>query len=110
VRALRVWAALLLLVAAVPRTVAAQGQEEPPDTVTQAALDAASAELGVPADNLIVVMTAQRDWADASLGCAEPGRTYAQVITPGYVVWVDTSDLLMEVEVNTDTGSRAAIC
>ena len=100
----------MLLAWAAPWMAEAGGKKAPPDTVTQAALDAASAELGVPADNLIVVMTAQRDWADASLGCAEPGRTYAQVITPGYVVWVDTNDLLMEVEVNTDTGSRAAIC
>ena len=109
-RALRAWTALLLVLAVVPRTAAAEGQEEPPDTVIQAALDAASAQLGVPADNLIVVMTAQRDWADASLGCPEPGRTYAQVITPGYAVWIDTDDLLTEVQVNTDTDSRAAIC
>jgi hypothetical protein len=111
VQALRAWTALLLLlVAAVPPTAAAEGQEEPPDTVVEAALNAASTQLGVPADNLIVVMTAQRDWADASLGCPEPGRTYAQVITPGYAVWVDTDDLVMEVQVNTDTGSRTAIC
>ena len=100
----------LLLVLAAPAAAAAQGQEEPPDSVVQAAVDAASAELGVPAENLIVVMSAQRDWADTSLGCPEPGRTYAQVITPGYVVIIDTDDLVTEIQVNTDTDSRAAIC
>ena len=87
------------------------GQEEvPPDTVIQAALDAASAELGVPADNLLVVMTAQRDWSDSSLGCPEPGRVYAQVITPGFIVTIDTDNLVTEIEVHTDRGSRAVIC
>ena len=100
----------LLAALALPLAAAAQGQEQPPDTVIQAALDAASAQLGVPTDNLIVVMSAQRDWADASLGCSEPGRAYAQVITPGYVVTIDTDDLATEVQVNTDTTSRAAIC
>jgi hypothetical protein len=100
----------LLLVLAAPAAAAAQGQEEPADSVVQAAVDAASAELGVPAENLIVVMSAQRDWADTSLGCPEPGRTYAQVITPGYVVIIDTDDLVTEIQVNTDTDSRAAIC
>lgn len=108
-RALHALTALLLVLAA-PVAAAAQGQEQPPDSVTQAAVDAASTNLDVPAENLIVVMTAQRDWADASLGCPEPGRTYAQVITPGYVVTIDTDDLATEIQVNTDTGSRTAIC
>ena len=108
-RAVHALAALLMVLAA-PVAAAADGQEEPPDSVIQAAVDAASAQLGVPADNLIVVMTAQRDWPDVSLGCPEPGRTYAQVITPGYVVTIDTDDLVTEVQVNTDTGSRATIC
>jgi hypothetical protein len=88
----------------------AYAQDAPPDTVIEAALDAASAELGVPGDNLIVVMTAQRDWSDSSLGCPEPGRAYAQIITPGWVVTVDTDDLSAEVQVNTDARSRAVIC
>jgi hypothetical protein len=105
-------ATLALLGAAVLSASApalAQEQEPPPDSVIQAALDAASAQLGVPYQ-LIVVMTAQRDWPDASLGCPEPGHAYAQIITPGYVVTLDTDDLLTEVQVNTDTGSHAAIC
>jgi hypothetical protein len=86
------------------------GQDAPPDTVVQAALEVASAQLDVPTDNLLVVMTAQRDWSDASLGCPEAGKAYAQVITPGWVVTVDTDDLSTELQVNTDTGSRAVIC
>lgn len=104
-------AALGLLLAA-PATAngQAQGQEQPPTSVVQAALDAASAQLDVATDNLVVVMAAQRDWPDTSLGCPEPGRTYAQVITPGYVLTIDTDDLVTEIQVNTDTESRATIC
>jgi hypothetical protein len=103
--------ALLVAVALVASPVVAFAQEEvPPDSVIEAALAAASDQLGVPTDNLLVVMSAQRDWGDSSLGCPEPGRAYAQIITPGYVVTVDTDDLATEVQVHTDRGTRAVIC
>lgn len=104
--------ALVVSIAATRMTAnaQAQGQEQPPTAVVQAALDAASTQLGVPTDNLVVVMAAQRDWPDTSLGCPEPGRSYAQIITPGYVLTIDTDDLVTEIQVNTDEGSRAAIC
>lgn len=107
---MRTLLASLALLAAAVVSAQAQAQEQPPDAVIQVALDAASAQLGVPTDQLIVVMTAQRDWSDSSLGCSEPGHAYAQIITPGYVVTIDTDDLVTELQVNTDTGSRAAIC
>ena len=37
------------------------------------------------ADVVIVSVTA-RDFSDASLGVPQAGQTYAQVITPGYVI------------------------
>jgi hypothetical protein len=103
--------ASLAAVALIARPTLAFAQEEvPPDTVIQAALDAASAQLGVPSDNLLVVMTAQRDWSDSSLGCPEPGRAYAQIITPGFIVTIDTDDLATEIQAHTDRGVRAVIC
>jgi hypothetical protein len=84
--------------------------EEPADTLILAAVEEASAQLGVPSDNLVVVMTAPQDWSDSSLGCPEPDRAYAQIITPGYIVTIATDDLSTEVEVHTDLGSRAVIC
>jgi hypothetical protein len=100
----------LVLVALLGVSAHAQEQELPPDTVIQIALQTASDDLGVSTDDLIFVMAAQRDWSDSSLGCPEPGRAYAQVITPGYIVTIDTSDLVTEVEVHTDRGSRGVIC
>ncbi len=40
--------------------------------------------LGIPADSITVESVDQVDWSDASLGCPEPGKVYAQVITPGF--------------------------
>jgi hypothetical protein len=42
--------------------------------------------LAVPVDEIRIVSVEPRDWPDASLGCPQPGRAYAQVITPGYRV------------------------
>ena len=107
---MRTLLASLALLAAAAGSVRAQAQEQPPDAVVQVALEAASGQHGVPTDQLIVVMSAQREWSDSSLGCPEPGHAYAQIITPGWVVTIDTDDLATEVQVNTDNGSRAAIC
>jgi hypothetical protein len=100
----------LLLLAATSARGQAQGQEPPPDEVVQVALATASDYLGVPQDNLIVIMAAQRDWGDSSLGCPQPGMAYSQIVTPGYIVTVDTDDLVTEIDVHTDEGSRGAIC
>jgi hypothetical protein len=43
-----------------------------------------SSRLGVSATEIVVVSIATVDWPDTSLGCPEPDRAYAQVITPGY--------------------------
>jgi hypothetical protein len=83
----------------------------PPDSVIQAAVDAAADRLQVPADQLVIVATESRDWRDSSLGCPEPDRGYLQVITPGYLVTIDTDDGATEVAVHTDRiGLRAVIC
>ncbi len=86
------------------------GQDALPDAVIQLALATASAQLGVPADNLVLVNWADTAWPDSSLGCPEPGKAYAQIVTPGFVVTVDTDDGAAEVQVHTDRGSRGAIC
>jgi hypothetical protein len=83
----------------------------PPDSVIQAAVDAAADRLQVLADQLVIVATESRDWRDSSLGCPEPDRGYLQVITPGYLVTIDTDDGATEVAVHTDRiGLRAVIC
>jgi hypothetical protein len=84
--------------------------DQPPDVVTQVALATASEQLGVPTDALVVTAAVQQTWPDSSLGCPQPGLAYSQVVTPGWLITVDTVDGAAEVEVHTDRGSRGVIC
>jgi hypothetical protein len=45
-----------------------------------------SVQLRVAESDIGTLSVEPRDWPDTSLGCPEPGRSYAQVITPGYRV------------------------
>ncbi len=56
-----------------------------PDVVRLAS-EALASELNVPREQITVVRFEAHDWPDSSLGCPQPGRTYLQVITPGYRV------------------------
>ena len=47
------------------------------------------------------------DWPDASLGCPEPGHSYGQVITPGFLVRVRVRGETWEY--HTD-GKRVVRC
>lgn len=101
---------LAVLLVAVP-VVAQDGATQPPDSVIQASLQAASDQLGVVVDDVIVTTAVQRDWPDSSLGCRQPGRAYSQIVTPGYLVTVDTTDAIAEVEVHSNRdGSVTVIC
>ncbi|MCX7706544.1 MAG: hypothetical protein N2204_00860, partial [Anaerolineae bacterium] len=51
-----------------------------------AAIKTLAERLGVSVADVTVTAWEPVDWPDASLGCPEPGKMYAQVITPGYQV------------------------
>lgn len=40
------------------------------------------------------------DWSDGSLGCPEPGKSYTQVLTPGYLVMIDAGGVTLEYHLN----------
>jgi hypothetical protein len=50
-----------------------------------------AAQLNVTVDSITVVSVEAVEWPDASLGCPQPGMSYAQVITPGYRVVLEAS-------------------
>jgi hypothetical protein len=70
---------------ALPDNVAPPARLPPADTA--AIVDLASGDLAQTfslAPTAIEVVSVEAvDWADASLGCPQPGMGYAQVITPG---------------------------
>jgi len=45
-----------------------------------------AARLGIETDAVKTVSVRPHSWPDASLGCPEPDRSYAQVVTPGFLV------------------------
>lgn len=47
------------------------------------------------------------DWPDASLGCAQRGRMYAQVITPGYRILLEAGGKVYEYHASQ---TRAVLC
>lgn len=48
--------------------------------------------LSVPADEVSLVRSRAVVWANASLGCPEPGMAYAEVLTPGYLIVLRARD------------------
>ncbi len=64
--------------------------------------------LSVPVGDVSVVKVEQVEWSDTSLGCPEPGKMYAQVITPGYRVTLKVNDRTYEY--HTDRGDNVVLC
>jgi hypothetical protein len=61
------------------------------------------------AQNAVVLARAEKmHWSDASLGCPEPGRQYAQAIVPGFRVAAKTAE--GEFLYHTDAHGRVLVC
>ena len=79
---------------------------------SQDALDAAikdlSEQTGSPPNEIILVSIEAVEWSDASLGCPQEGFMYAQVITPGYKMVLETQG--QEYEYHTDQAANVVLC
>lgn len=64
--------------------------------------------LALPSDAIRLVSVEAVTWADASLGCPEPGLMYAQVVTPGFLVLLEADD--QAYEYHTDTERLVVLC
>jgi hypothetical protein len=64
--------------------------------------------LGLSVSEISVVSVEAVDWPDTSLGCPEPGKVYAQVITPGYLVVLEAEG--QTYEYHTDKGGQVTLC
>jgi hypothetical protein len=75
--------------------------------VEQVRADAAH-RAGVALTETHILRVEARDWSDTSLGCPLPGRQYAQVVTPGYLVvaWAAGRELAY----HTDTRHMIVLC
>jgi hypothetical protein len=80
-----------------------------PEQIGQAARAEAARALGVTADQVTVQRVEPVQWRDSSLGCAQAGQAYAQVVVPGFRVVVAAGGQQREVHADA-TGGRFVIC
>ena len=86
--------ALLLLCVVVLLLVGCQngqnyGKAQP---LVDKAVDDVNERLDVPKENITVVKVEATEFSDTSLGVPKPGQSYAQVITPGYIIVLEVDD------------------
>lgn len=79
-----------------------------PDQVRQIAQTALAQALNVQPGQVAIDRVEAVDWRDASIGCAQQGMMYAQVITPGFRVVATVNGARKEV--HTDSTGRAVVC
>lgn len=64
-------------------------------------------ELGISAGDIEILSVETYEWPDASLGCPEPGKSYAQVVTTGYRVLLRARG--EEYELHTDREGQTVV-
>jgi len=69
-----------------PREMPEPGIPNPQSFMTEQVTIALADRLGIDTGAITVASVQAMEWADAALGCADPGQSYAQVITPGFEI------------------------
>jgi membrane protease subunit HflC len=93
----------------------AKGEEQLDDTrclgiqAETAARQVLAGDLDTEPRAMILEKTEQMEWSDASLGCAQPGEEYVQVVTPGFRMAFSFEGETYAVHTNTD-GSQVVHC
>jgi hypothetical protein len=64
---------------------------------------------GVEPSRIGVASVEAVEWPDSSLGCPQPGRAYAQVITPGWRIRLTLDGQTYEYHANQD-GTTVVLC
>jgi hypothetical protein len=84
----------------------------PADPILQNLVETAKADLAqrlaVPVDTIVLVEAGSVVWPDGSLGCPQEWMQYAQVLTPGYLIRLQSGD--QEYEYHTGKRSTVIYC
>lgn len=98
---------LMALIFAVP----VMAQETEPPTQIEYAIGNLSQRLGedITIDDLNAYQWFEREFADASLGCPQPGQLYAQVVTLGYQFLLTYDGTVYDYRVS-DNGELVTLC
>lgn len=65
-------------------------------------------KFGIPSDQITVFSIQEVTWPDASLGCPQPGISYIQVETPGYLILLEAAGKTYNY--HTDANETVALC
>ena len=84
----------------------------PSDPKIQEMIDRASEVLAqnisIPPEQIHLIEAFEVEWADSSLGCPNPSLMYTQVVTPGYLIRLQTPDRVFEI--HTDKRDSIIFC
>ena len=73
------------------------------DTLIEKVKEDLAGRLSITTMQINLVEATEVEWNDSSLGCPQPGMEYLQVITPGYLIKLETSGNLYEYHSNRDS-------
>ncbi len=76
------------------------------ERATEDLMQATSAE----SDAISVVSTEEVEWSDTSLGCQEPNKMYAQMITPGYLIVLESDGNTYDYHTGIDPEGPLVYC
>ena len=88
------------------------GAQSPVPTEAVPSVDAAKQHLaqqsGVPVDQITALSVTKVNWPTSALGCPQPGRMYAQMVTPGYRIILQAGGKTYEY--HSDRGQHVVSC
>jgi hypothetical protein len=75
-----------------------------PDGLLEKIVVEAANKAGVSMSDIEVTSVKAMTFNDAALGCPEPGKMYAQVLTPGFIVLLDADGVEADYRVVQSSG------
>ena len=96
-----------------PRAEPTAVQEQADETLSRL-IERAKEDLvqtaGAAADGIILVSTEEVEWGDTSLGCPHPDEMYAQMITPGYAIVLESGGNTYDFHTGADPEGPLVQC
>jgi hypothetical protein len=95
-----------------PLSPTGETQMTPTDVSLENLIERAKEELAqrltVPVSDIVFLEAESVTWPDGSLGCPQEGMVYAQVLTPGYLIRLQSGD--QEFEYHASRGTTIFYC
>ncbi|MBI2304180.1 MAG: hypothetical protein HYU86_05475 [Chloroflexi bacterium] len=76
--------------------------------IVEMARDDLARRLSIPKDKIAVAQVTSVNWSNTSLGCPQPGMSYAAVITPGFRIILSYQG--QEYRYHSDDRSTVIFC